>query len=72
MLTFDVNMKKQDMLLSEFGRIRDVFMDGSYLYFISNNTDGRAILNPMTINYTEYRYDIIFVKTWNGMMNGED
>jgi len=45
-LTFDVNRQKQDVLLSEFGRIRDVFMDGSYLYFISNNTDGRGDPQP--------------------------
>ncbi|MCR8852897.1 PQQ-dependent sugar dehydrogenase [Lysinibacillus fusiformis] len=52
-LTFDVNMKKQDLLLSEFGRIRDVFMDDSYLYFISNNTDGRG--NPQPDDDKLYR-----------------
>jgi len=52
-LTFDVNMKKQDVLLSEFGRIRDVFMDDSYLYFISNNTDGRG--NPQPDDDKLYR-----------------
>ncbi|KGA81390.1 quinoprotein glucose dehydrogenase [Lysinibacillus fusiformis] len=52
-LTFDANMKKQDVLLSEFGRIRDVFMDGSYLYFISNNTDGRG--NPQPDDDKLYR-----------------
>ncbi len=28
--------------------------------------------NRRTINYIERHCDIIFEKTWNGMMNGED
>ncbi|QPA53404.1 PQQ-dependent sugar dehydrogenase [Lysinibacillus sphaericus] len=52
-LTFDMSKHKQDVLLSDFGRIRDVFMDDSYLYFISNNTDGRG--NPQPDDDKLYR-----------------
>jgi len=52
-LTFDMEKHKQDVLLSEFGRIRDVFLDDDYLYFISNNTDGRG--NPQPHDDKLYR-----------------
>lgn len=41
---FDLANKKQFDVFTGAGRIRDVFIDGAYLYFISNNTDGRG--NP--------------------------
>ena len=41
-LAFAVKENKHIERLSEFGRIRDVFVDDAFLYFISNNTDGRG------------------------------
>jgi glucose/arabinose dehydrogenase len=35
---------KVEEVLSGYGRVRDVFIDGGTLYFVSNNTDGRG--NP--------------------------
>ncbi|PLR96552.1 PQQ-dependent sugar dehydrogenase [Bacillus sp. T33-2] len=32
--------------VSGLGRIRDVMIDGDYLYFVSNNTDGRGVPGP--------------------------
>jgi glucose/arabinose dehydrogenase len=31
--------------ISGFGRVRDVFSDGEYIYFVTNNTDGRGSPN---------------------------
>lgn len=52
-LAFDINKSKHNKLLSEFGRIRDVFVDEKFLYFISNNTDGRG--NPQPQDDKLYR-----------------
>lgn len=41
-LEFDLETNEERELFTEFGRIRDVYIDGEYLYFISNNTDGRG------------------------------
>jgi len=41
---FDLEKKISNPVITGFGRIRDVFVDGEYLYFVSNNTDGRG--NP--------------------------
>lgn len=41
---FDLKNKKQFDVFTGAGRIRDVFIDGTYLYFVTNNTDGRG--NP--------------------------
>ncbi len=41
---FDLAEKKTRPVITGLGRIRDVFVDGEYLYFVSNNTDGRG--NP--------------------------
>jgi glucose/arabinose dehydrogenase len=41
---FDVEQKQSRVVISDLGRIRDVFVDGDYLYLVSNNTDGRG--NP--------------------------
>jgi hypothetical protein len=37
--------KKEYPLVENFGRIRDVLLDGETLYAITNNTDGRG--NPI-------------------------
>lgn len=39
---FDLEKKESREIVTELGRIRDVFLDGDALYFISNNTDGRG------------------------------
>lgn len=41
---FDLERKMTSPIITGLGRIRDVFIDGEYLYFVSNNTDGRG--NP--------------------------
>jgi glucose/arabinose dehydrogenase len=39
---FDLGQKTTSTVIDGLGRIRDLFIDGDYLYFISNNTDGRG------------------------------
>ena len=41
---FELLQKNTKPVISGIGRIRDVYIDGDYLYFVSNNTDGRG--NP--------------------------
>jgi glucose/arabinose dehydrogenase len=40
---FDLEAKTTSEVVTGVGRIRDVFIEGDTLYFISNNTDGRGI-----------------------------
>lgn len=40
-------------LVTDLGRIRDVFIEGDYIYFISNNQDGRG--NPQEKDDRLYR-----------------
>ncbi|MFS0766620.1 PQQ-dependent sugar dehydrogenase [Peribacillus phoenicis] len=42
--SYDVKSGKLTNIITGSGRIRDVFVDEEFLYFISNNTDGRG--NP--------------------------
>ncbi|MFE8697783.1 PQQ-dependent sugar dehydrogenase [Cytobacillus sp. FJAT-53684] len=44
-LEFDVKLKKMKEVLTGIGRIRDVYIEDGFLYFVSNNTDGRG--NPL-------------------------
>ncbi len=44
-LEFDLETREIRKAVSNLGRIRDVFIEGDSLYFISNNTDGRG--NPL-------------------------
>ncbi|WP_233711105.1 PQQ-dependent sugar dehydrogenase [Lederbergia citrisecunda] len=39
---FDLELKEASVLIEGYGRIRDVYIDGKSLYFITNNTDGRG------------------------------
>lgn len=39
---FDLEKKTTSPVITGFGRIRDLFIDNDYLYFVSNNTDGRG------------------------------
>ncbi len=43
---FELRFKKQATLWDQNGRIRDVFIEGNNLYFITNNTDGRGTPGP--------------------------
>ncbi|MCM3567119.1 sorbosone dehydrogenase family protein [Neobacillus mesonae] len=43
-LLFNLESKRMKPVITGLGRIRDVYADGEYLYFVSNNTDGRG--NP--------------------------
>ncbi|MEM1506191.1 sorbosone dehydrogenase family protein [Domibacillus sp. 8LH] len=42
LLEFDLETGEQREVITELGRIRDVLIEDDYLYFISNNTDGRG------------------------------
>jgi glucose/arabinose dehydrogenase len=42
---FELESKKEYPLVENFGRIRDVLLDGDTLYAVTNNTDGRG--NPI-------------------------
>jgi len=39
---YDVKNNQTKAVITGFGRIRDVLVDGEYLYFVSNNLDGRG------------------------------
>ncbi|MEA1853833.1 PQQ-dependent sugar dehydrogenase [Cytobacillus sp. FSL W7-1323] len=53
-----LNLETNEMstLVSDVGRVRDVYVDGDHLYFISNNTDGRG--NPAEQDDRLYRLKI--------------
>lgn len=55
-LEFDLETDEERELFTEFGRIRDIYIDGEYLYFISNNTDGRG--SPDEDDDTLYRISL--------------
>jgi glucose/arabinose dehydrogenase len=38
----DLEADRTKPVITGLGRIRDVYIDGDYLYFVSNNTDGRG------------------------------
>jgi glucose/arabinose dehydrogenase len=40
---FDLETKETREVVTGLGRIRDVFLEGDQLYFVSNNTDGRGV-----------------------------
>ena len=52
-LEFDLPNKNENEFITGLGRVRDVFVDGEYLYFITNNTDGRG--NPSENDDKLYR-----------------
>jgi len=54
---FDLEQKQTKPVISSLGRIRDVFIDGNYLYFVNNNTDGRG--NPDEKDDKLYRVRLI-------------
>lgn len=52
-LEFTIETLEKRELISGLGRIRDIYVDNQFLYFISNNTDGRG--NPLTNDDKLYR-----------------
>jgi len=52
-LEFTIETLEKRELVSDLGRIRDLYVDNQFLYFISNNTDGRG--NPLTNDDKLYR-----------------
>lgn len=42
LMAFDLETEEYSEIITDLGRIRDVMVDGDYLYFVSNNTDGRG------------------------------
>ena len=52
-LEFDLEIGKYCEVITGLGRIRDVQIEGNYLYFISNNSDGRG--NPQENDDKLYR-----------------
>ncbi len=53
---FDTETKKVSDVLTGFGRIRDVLVEGDTLYFVTNNTDGRGI--PRENDDALYKVDL--------------
>ncbi|KAB2333126.1 sorbosone dehydrogenase family protein [Cytobacillus depressus] len=55
-IEFNPQTKEQREIITGLGRIRDVFIEGNSLYFISNNTDGRG--NPLEKDDKLYRVEL--------------
>lgn len=55
-LEFDLATGRQRKVITGLGRIRDVLIDDEFLYFISNNTDGRG--NPQGNDDKLYRISL--------------
>lgn len=53
---FDLETGEERAVLTDYGRIRDVYIEEDYLYFITNNTDGRG--NPEDADDRLYRIGI--------------
>lgn len=53
---FDLEKRTTRIVVTGLGRIRDCFIEGDSLYFISNNTDGRG--TPMENDDKLYRIDL--------------
>ena len=57
---YDIQSGKMTDIITDAGRIRDVFADEEFLYFISNNTDGRG--NPDDKDDKLYRLPLAQLK----------
>lgn len=53
---FDLQQKTTKALITGLGRIRDVYIEGDTLYFVSNNTDGRG--NPAKNDDKLYKLEL--------------
>ncbi|MDN4608782.1 PQQ-dependent sugar dehydrogenase [Sporosarcina highlanderae] len=56
-LEFNLETGEYDKVITGFGRIRDVLVVENYLYFISNNSDGRG--NPQNNDDKLYRIPLL-------------
>ena len=56
LLEFDLTTNKVTKLVSNVGRIRDVWLEDNTLYFVTNNTDGRG--NPSADDDQLYKLSI--------------
>lgn len=59
-LEFDLETGEYREVITDLGRIRDVRIEDNYLYFISNNSDGRG--NPQTNDDKLYRIPLSELK----------
>lgn len=55
-LEFDLETGEYQEIIADLGRIRDVWIEDHYLYFISNNSDGRG--NPQENDDKLYRLSL--------------
>ncbi|MDQ0271813.1 PQQ-dependent sugar dehydrogenase [Cytobacillus purgationiresistens] len=55
-LEFDLQTGEKREVVTELGRIRDLYIEDGVLYFISNNTDGRG--NPLDNDDHLYQIDL--------------
>ena len=55
-LEFDLETGEYREVITGLGRIRDVLIEDNYLYFISNNSDGRG--NPQENDDQLYRISL--------------
>lgn len=53
---YHLQSKKMEDVVKDIGRVRDVFIEGNTLYFISNNTDGRG--NPFKEDDQLYKLEL--------------
>lgn len=56
-LEFDLVKGDQREIITGLGRVRDIFIEDDFLYFISNNTDGRG--NPQENDDKLYRISLL-------------
>lgn len=56
LMKFDLINRKMYKIVQDVGRIRDVWLDGDDLYFVTNNTDGRG--TPASDDDKLYRYKL--------------
>lgn len=59
-LEFDLETGEQREVITGLGRIRDILIEGEFLYFISNNTDGRG--NQQKNDDKLYRVSLSYLK----------
>jgi glucose/arabinose dehydrogenase len=57
-LEFNLETGEQNKIITGLGRIRDVLIEDNFLYFISNNTDGRG--NPQENDDKLYKISLDF------------
>jgi glucose/arabinose dehydrogenase len=72
LIEFNLDTMQQREVVSDIGRIRDVLVEDHFLYFISNNTDGRG--TPEENDDKLYRISLIeieFGREFRGLMDDQ-